>query len=254
MKFYLGSHMPHWLSKPDVPPLFISHRRLMGRKRLPVATGRWSLDSGGFTELSMFGRWTTTPMEYVDAVRRYQTEIGGMDWAAPQDWMCEPWIIANTGRTVGYHQSATVDNFCQLHQRAPDIPFIPVLQGQTLADYHRHLEMYQYAGVDLWAYDTVGLGSVCRRQNTDEIAELVADLSGIGLRLHGFGVKGEGLRRYGWALRSADSMSWSARGRRINPCPHTAVKSCANCYPHALEWRRRALTGDARSVQLALVL
>jgi hypothetical protein len=35
--------------------------------------------------------------EYAGLVARYAEEIGGMDWAAPQDWMCEPWIIEKTG-------------------------------------------------------------------------------------------------------------------------------------------------------------
>jgi O-acetyl-ADP-ribose deacetylase (regulator of RNase III) len=31
----------------------------------------WALDSGGFTELSLHGRWKATPAAYVAAVRRY---------------------------------------------------------------------------------------------------------------------------------------------------------------------------------------
>src|SRR5690242_4741899 len=97
MRFYLGTHMPSWLTKTDVP-LFVSHRRLLGelrpgrgaRKTLPRARGPWALDSGGFTELQMFGEWRTTPAEYIAAVRRYRDEIGGLVWAAPMDWMCEP--------------------------------------------------------------------------------------------------------------------------------------------------------------------
>lgn len=254
MNFYLGTHMPHWLTKPDIPPLFVSVNRLAKRATLPRATGRWSLDSGGFTELSMNGRWTRTAADYITLTRWFRDEIGGLDWAAPQDWMCEPWIVAKTGLTVAEHQHRTVDNYHQLTTDAPDLPFIPVLQGWTLDDYCRHVEMYAESGVDLAEFETVGLGSVCRRQATAEIGTLVATLAtGYRLNLHGFGVKGDGLRRYGWLLTSADSMAWSARGRRINPCPHGTAKSCANCLPHALEWRRRALQSERRPVQMALV-
>lgn len=252
MRFYLGTHMPSWLTKDGAPPLFVSHRRLRDRSTLPAARTDWALDSGGFTELSMYGEWRTDANEYVAAVRRYVTNIGRLDWAAPQDWMCEPWIVAKTGLTVGEHQRRTVANYLTLRSLAPELPFVPVLQGWTLDDYRRHADAYVAAGVNLEREHTVGLGSVCRRQATSDIARIVATLSADGLRLHGFGVKGDGIRRYGWALSSADSMAWSYRGRRIKPCPHTGVSSCANCYPHAIAWRDRALRAAPSPVQLAM--
>jgi hypothetical protein len=63
------------------------------------------------------------------------------------------------------------------------------------------------------------------------------------LRLHGFGVKTSGLAAYGSQLASADSMAWSYNGRRTRPCPVSGLTSCANCLHHALEWRRRVLSG-----------
>lgn len=81
ISFYLGTHMPNWLETAGVP-LFISHRRLSGRRSLPRAAHGWALDSGGFSELSLYGEWRTTPEEYVTAVRRYDTEIGRLEWAA----------------------------------------------------------------------------------------------------------------------------------------------------------------------------
>lgn len=255
MKFYLGTHMPHWLNDSAVP-LFVSHRRLVRyRRSLPRASCSWALDSGGFTELSMFGEWRTTEEQYAEAVARYQDEIGLLDWAAPMDWMCEPWIVAKTGLSVAHHQALTAANYVLLHDLWPDLPFIPVIQGWTMPDYERQIEQYERLGVNLFAEPVVGLGSVCRRQGTDEIGTIVERLSRDGLRLHGFGVKGDGIRRYGWMLTSADSMSWSARGRRIRPCPHSTTRqSCANCRPHALAWRERALRSTNRPVQASLLL
>ncbi|MBQ1166512.1 hypothetical protein KBZ21_51845, partial [Streptomyces sp. A73] len=66
--------------------------------------------------------------------------------------------------------------------------------------------MYTDAGIDLAAEPIVGLGSVCRRPATSEINEIVATLPSHGLRLHGFGVKTQGLSDYGPSLYSADSM------------------------------------------------
>lgn len=244
MKFYLGTHMPHWLRDSEVP-LFVSHRRLQKDcKTLPYrAATSWALDSGGFTELSMYGEWRTTPQQYVEAVQRYAEHLGNLDWAAPQDWMCEPHMIAKTGRSVREHQELTIENYLELRDQ---IPVIPVLQGWTLADYERCADWYADAGVDLAAEPTVGLGSVCRRQYTDEIGAIVGSLS--EFHLHGFGVKGAGIRKYGHLLTSADSMAWSYRGRRITPCPHTGAKTCANCREHALEWRQRALVSKESGV------
>ena len=237
MKFYLGTHMPHWLRDSEVP-LFVSRRRLdRYAGRCPRARCSWALDSGGFTELSMFGEWRTTPTQYVDACRRYVDEVGPMDWAAPMDWMCEPFMLAKTGLTILEHQQRTTENFHHLRQLAPDIPFIPVLQGWEIDSYHAHAELYG----DLTAEPVVGVGSVCRRQDTDEIAAIFATLHAEGLNLHGFGVKGAGLAKYAQFLTSADSMAWSRRGRNIRPCPHTAAASCGNCRPHALAWRGRLI-------------
>ncbi|RTL30579.1 MAG: hypothetical protein EKK55_01880, partial [Rhodocyclaceae bacterium] len=79
------------LARPECAgvPLMVSDRRLRDMKKLPRAVGRWMLDSGGFTELQLFGRWTVPPAEYVERVRRYLAEIGGLAHVAGQDWMCE---------------------------------------------------------------------------------------------------------------------------------------------------------------------
>ncbi len=241
MKFFLGTHMPNWLELLEVP-LFISRRRLAGRRTLPRARSSWALDSGGFTELNRYGRWATPAGAYAEDVARYRDEIGGLEWAAPQDWMCEPWIVAKTGLSVTEHLHRTVDNYLTLRMIASDLPFIPVLQGWRMEDYLRCADMYAAAGVDLTMQPLVGLGSVCRRQSTGEIGAIVATLAGYGLALHGFGVKTAGLRSYSMYLTSADSMSWSRRGRQVHPCGHGRAKSEANCLVFAQQWRERVLT------------
>lgn len=255
MRFYLGTHMPSWLERVDVP-LFVSHMRLDGRRSLPRARGPWALDSGSFSQVALTGGFTTTPRAYIAAIRRYRDEIGQLDWAAPQDHMCEPWVLAKSrlASTVSEAQTWTVRNLLELRDIDDTLPIVPVLQGQTIDDYRRHVDAYTRAGVDLLAEPTVGVGSVCRRQATSEIAEIVAMLASEGLQLHGFGVKADGLRRYGWCLTSADSMAWSYAGRRINPCPHGRAVSCANCLPHALAWRQRAIHPvPPQPVQMALM-
>jgi hypothetical protein len=245
LRFYLGTHKPTWLERLDVP-LFVSHRTLGGRRRLPVAATPWALDSGGFTELSLYGEWRTTTAEYVRSVRRYVDEIGELEWAAPMDAMCEPWILDRArswlGGTVDAHQTWTTHNFLELRTMAPELPFIPVLQGWTIDDYLRHVELYERAGVRLTDYGTVGIGSVCRRQASAEIGRIVETVSALGIGLHGFGVKSAGLVRYGHLLASADSLAWSYGGRRIRPCTERPeLASCSNCVHHAMAWRADVL-------------
>lgn len=243
--FFLGTHQPGWLAALPVP-LFVSDRRLRSYRRLPRALCPWALDSGGFTELSQYGSWRhgPTPAAYAARGRRYHDEIGQLAWAAPQDWMCEPWIVAKTGLSVAAHLRRSVDNFTQLRDLAPDMPFIPVVQGWTVGDYLRCIDHYTAAGVDLADHLVVGVGSICRRQGTGEAGIILAALRAAGLpRLHGFGVKVTGLRLSGPLLHSADSMAWSIDARRQPPLPGCAGRhrNCANCPRYALDWRTHVL-------------
>lgn len=245
MRFFLGTHIPNWLEAVDVP-LFVSHRRLENYRTLPVARGPWTLDSGGFTELGKYGGWRTTEDEYVEAVHRYKSEIGWLQWAAPMDWMCEPAMLAETGLSVREHQERTVANFLSLRDRGP---FIPVLQGWSIDDYEACVGLYAQAGVDLRELPLVGLGTVCRRHDTAEIARVVNALHSHGLRLHGFGMKSRGVARCAHMLTSADSMSWSSRARnewhheKRRLCGGDHKGGCANCLAWALAWRDGVVSG-----------
>ncbi|GAA2484918.1 hypothetical protein GCM10010406_21460 [Streptomyces thermolineatus] len=251
-RFYLGAP-PAWVRYTDVP-LFISNRPLSKLRRLHRARGPVAIDSGGFSELDAHGSWEhgPTPRKYIQQVQRYRDEIG-IAWAAPQDWMCEPWIVAKTGLSVEEHQRRTVANYLELRSIDDTAPIIPVIQGWTLADYHRCVDLYDRAGVDLTREPVVGIGSVCRRQASSEAAALVYSLTvQAGLRLHGFGFKIDGLREVGHLLASADSMAWSSRGRREPAgCDYRAPgsrgphKNEANCLRYALAWRQRVLAACA---------
>lgn len=250
MRFYLGTHQVVWLRRLRDVPLFVSHRRLIDYShpsKLPRATTPWALDSGGFTELSTYGEWRTSRAEYVDAVHEYRERVGMLEWASPQDWMTEDHIVAKTGLSVLAHQERTVQSVLDLRSDAPNFGFIAVLQGQTLDDYLRCVELYDEAGIDLRREPVVGVGSVCRRQSTGEVERIIAELSRAGLRLHGFGVKTTGLKRYGAQLTSADSMAWSFRARQLAhhdgwTTPGCTHRACNNCARFALMWRDQVLS------------
>lgn len=238
MKFYTGTHCSVWLQRTTIP-LMVSHRRLMLTKALPRAVCCWLLDSGGFSELGMYGEWRTTAKDYVAAVMLYMAEIGQMEGAAIQDWMCEPKMLAKTGLGVKEHQARTIASYLELKSLAPDVPFFPVLQGWQLDDYKRHVDDYADAGIDLRELPRVGLGSVCRRQHTEEIAQVVVALHRLGLNLHGFGVKLQGLEKISSHLVSADSMAWSFAARYEPPLKNHSHKNCANCMIYAELWYRK---------------
>ena len=253
MRFYLGTHMPNWLRELDVP-LFVSRTRLEKYKgNLPRAAGRWVLDSGAFSEIQLHGRWTLTATDYAALVTRYQQEVGGLEWAAPMDLMCEPMMLSRTGLTITDHQRMTVRNYLELRMVNSDLPIIPVLQGWARDDYLRCVELYAQAGVELDEYQLVGLGTICRRQDTTEAAQIVRTLAGIRLRLHGFGVKTTGLAEYGSLLESADSMAWSYDARRTLPLEGCTHRNCANCPKYAVAWRERLISQPLR-YELALGL
>jgi hypothetical protein len=241
--FLLGTHEAHWLSKAGYP-LFVSRRRLIKYRVLPTAIAPWGMDSGGFAVLDKTGEWDTTEADYIKFIRRCRDEIGMLKWVAPMDWMCEPRVRAKTGKTVYEHLKLTVGNYIRLRYMDDSLPIRPVLQGFSLDDYKRCADLYAQEGVDLTREPLVGLGSVCRRQDTAEIALIAGTFSGYGIRLHGFGVKTKGLALYHDSLVSSDSMAWSFTGRREPPLPGcTTHINCANCLIFATAWRTRLLAG-----------
>lgn len=241
VRFYLGTHRPNWLATSRVP-LFVSRRVLHGRKTLYRASCDWVLDSGGFTELNMYGEWRLTVEEYAMEIQRYQEGIGRLQWAAPMDWMCEPGVLEKTGLTVADHQLRTLENFLRLRSLVGEV-VAPVLQGWEVEDYTRHIGMYERCGVKLYREPVVGVGSICRRGQDAEIQRIVRTIkaSTPTIRLHAFGVRSDALLALSDILASADSMSWSFEARRKPPilgCPH---KSCANCRRYAERWYERTV-------------
>jgi hypothetical protein len=135
---------------------------------------------------------------------------------------------------------AKVANYIQLRDIAPDLPTVPVIQGWQHGDYLRCVDMFARSGIDLASEPVVGLGSVCRRQGTKEIAAIVKSLAAQRIRLHGFGVKTAGLGIYGRHLASADSLAWSYQGRYRPGC-HSGHRTEANCARWAAEWRHKII-------------
>ncbi|MFE7072639.1 hypothetical protein ACFU96_21410 [Streptomyces sp. NPDC057620] len=255
---YLGTHQPVWLEREefgqDCIPLCVAQHRLSGRSTLPRAITPWMLDSGGYKHLEKYGAWTLSPYTYAADARRYYDEISMMDVCAIQDWMCEDEILAATGLTVADHQLKTVASYLNLMTLDAELPWMPIIQGRTLDDYLRCIDLYDQVGIDLTLEPVVGIGSVCRLQRTDEAARIIETIWSMGIRLHGFGFKVTGLRRVAQLLYSSDSMAWSYNAVNREPMPGCVGQHvhCGNCPKYARAWRNQLLNSLPDDPQLLL--
>jgi hypothetical protein len=77
----------------------------------------------------------------------------------------------------------------------------------------------------------VGVGTVCGRQHTAEVEQILRSPAARGYRLHAFGAKVLGLGRY-------------FRGRRVRGCSPTH-RTEANCLRFALAWYQNLVTNLA---------
>tara|TARA_R110002020_G_scaffold138452_1_gene308479 strand:- start:448 stop:1083 length:636 start_codon:yes stop_codon:yes gene_type:complete len=196
------------------------------------------MDSGGFTEMHRFGKWTLSAKEYAKFAQRCSGEIGKLQWVAPQDYMCEKTALKASGLTVKEHQRLTVDNFLELRQLLGEL-VIPVLQGWEHDDYLICCDMYEKVGIDLTKEKVIGLGSVCRRNSTESINRIIESMQ--PLKLHGFGIKGSAFIENLDRLVSADSMAWSMQARFDRPLVGCTHKRCEACYEYANWWRSNLL-------------
>lgn len=244
MQFLLGTHEPSWLRRTSAP-LFVSYSRLRRNQSLPRAKATWALDSGAFSQLTTTGRWTIPEREYAQAVQAISKVVGRLQWASIQDWLCAPRVLSATGLTIKAHQKLTVKSLCSLRLIAPDVRWIPILQGREIRSYLDHLRAYRAEGFDFESEPIVGVCSLVNRYNSPEFRKLLQELHGRGLKLHAFGLSTIALRTVHPYIASADSLTWSfiARRRRIKH-RHCLARhaTCNNCLSYALAWRRELLS------------
>jgi hypothetical protein len=221
VRLYLGLHQPSHARRFRDAAVCVSVNRLRGRRRLEV--GRWIIDSGAFTEIARHGRYRSPVADYAAEVCRWAA-TGQLEACVAQDWMCEPFICARTGRSVAEHQRLTIERYDELvAELGGRVYAMPVLQGFRPGEYLCHLEDY---GDRLRPGMWVGVGSLCKRNGRPEqILAVIEAIRGArpDLQLHGFGVKLTALAHPGVraGLASADSMAWSYHARRNGRNPNS---------------------------------
>lgn len=243
LTYFLGVHQPAWLTKTAIP-LFVSYARLRTYRTLPRAKGPWALDSGAFSELTSHGKWAISAAQYAETVSQIDAQVGNLQWASIQDWLCSPRAIGATGLSVEAHQRKTVKSLCDLRTLTQYINWIPVLQGWSKRSYLAHVQMYAAEGIDLRREPLVGVGSLASRQASKTLPEIIYALADLGLRIHAFGLSVTGLKKVHRQILSSDSMVWSYVARRRNVKLPSCKKSheiCNNCLHFAQAWRSNVL-------------
>jgi hypothetical protein len=185
------------------------------------------IDAGGYNVQSYHDTHSPTSVQqelasnypfYPWSVREYHNWLSDnhqlFDWACVMDYACEERF--DHVWSVEERMQATLDNTLEHFNMDPDYDLVPVIQGRSIDQYVKFTEMLQDYGIDV---SEVGLGTVCRLSNTNEIISVEQELrerTDIE-RMHGFGVK-IGAYKKGVNFESADSAAWnypSASGRML---------------------------------------
>lgn len=171
------------------------------------------IDSGGYSFMLGKGEYGTSNKEYLNFIEQHQPELFAL-----RDYPCEPEVLEEHNRTVDDHLKATTEKHKELLNLMSSFNIesqpVSVIQGWELNDYLKHLKMMKNEGT---LTDYVAIGSVCRRNQDQEIREIISEINDrIGDRkLHAFGVKNNVLRFENIRnnLDSADSLAYSSGSR-----------------------------------------
>lgn len=193
-------------------------------RRPPSNVGSICVDSGGFTAARKWGCYPWTTAQYAAFIRAVSRDVP-LDFCAIMDYACEPSVNRSTYRTNRERIKATIRNEAACYEADPDLPWLPVLQGDTLEE--RALDLKLRTRLGLLPTDYAGIGSVCGRGAiaAREVVKFYHDQLH-GVRFHAFGMHVRALDDdavYG-AVRSWDSYGWSwGRGQSKFDLP-------AECY------------------------
>lgn len=173
------------------------------------------IDSGGFTAARRWGKYPWSYCQYAGWIRETSRDVA-LDFCAVMDYACEPAVNRDILATNQARIAATIENEVRLKETDPDLPWLPVLQGDNLAERAYDLELRGQAGLLPESY--AGIGSVCGRgaRGATQTTRFYAwQLPGV--RFHGFGMHIQALddNEAFFALKSWDSYGWNwGRGQK----------------------------------------
>lgn len=199
------------------------------------------IDSGGYSFIKGKGEYQTSDSQYLEFIKRVQPEIFAL-----RDYPCESKVLEEHGRTVEKHQEMTTKRHRKLLDLWSDAWWqssqpVCVIQGWELDDYLRHLDQLRENGL---LTDYVGIGSVCRRNQDEQIRDIVMRIRQElppRCKLHAFGVKKNILRFPDAfkALDSADSMAYEDSEKYSQRVSGTKRKSFRDSALSYLQFKRK---------------
>ena len=183
---------------------------------------RLAIDSGGFTAHKRWGKYPWSYEQYIEFIRKMSRDVTLDGHACPpyfcavMDYACEREVNRSAYETnkskAGRHArriEATIENEIALRQLAPDLPWLGVLQGNTLEE--RAWDITQRQELELILIE-MGIGSICGRsprESKEVIRFYMQQLPHV--RYHAFGLDiraFDGADDVYWAIASWDSYTW----------------------------------------------
>jgi hypothetical protein len=174
------------------------------------------IDSGGFTAARRWGRYPWSFDEYIDFI--YQETLSGvpLDFCAILDYACEPSVDRSTYATNIDRIKATIENDFICRNAAPDLPWLSVLQGDSLEE--REFDLSERAHLGMLPTQYAGVGSVCGRGPAAAAAVIRFYAERLpGVKLHAFGIDIRALDddQVYLSLGSWDTYTWNwGRGQK----------------------------------------
>ena len=205
-EFYYGSSW-RW-PLPYIPRVMLSYNMLRSVKKTWEINIPFMMDSGAFAVIRRYKDYPYSCEEYAEGIKKWHPDIA---WT--MDYPCEPELRKIGKYTVREAQNKTINNSIRLLDLRVNTQM--VVQGWEINDYLENLDLIKERGL---LTSHLGIGSICRRGKTQEIARIIRtvrrNVPG-WVRLHGFGIKTVILRDTDAKvyLHSADSQSWDYESR-----------------------------------------
>jgi hypothetical protein len=193
-----------------------THRQRFRLRRPPAdQVASLAVDSGGFTAARRWGQYPWSPRQYADFVHAVSRDVP-LDWCATMDYACEPAVDRSTLATNQARIDATLANEQACLEADPTLPWLPVLQGDTLAE--RAYDLAQRRRLGLLPTTLAGVGSVCGRGAAGAIRVVrwyATQLPGVQYHAFGLDVRALDADDVAEVVQSWDSYAWNwPKGRR----------------------------------------
>ena len=132
------------------------------------------VDSGGYSFLKNKKEYQTTKRQYISYIYSYSP-----DFFALRDYPCEPDLLSELNRSVKEHQDMTIKEHRELIDlyeswgKTINSKPVSVLQGYDINQYLDHYDRLKEEGL---LTDILAIGSICARNNLDQIRRIVVKL------------------------------------------------------------------------------